>query len=89
MLIGKNKTNTMKANRTKVTPSLTDDLMMAVTSDDFDIDKGTFKKCLDILQDLGFIEKRVSKGTTYIKPIASKIIEVYKPLKGSRVNKRR
>lgn len=88
MLIGKNKTNTMKANQTKVTPSLTDDLMRAVTSDDFDVDKDTFENCLNTLQNLGFIEKRVFKGTTYIKPIASKIIEVCKPLKGSRVNKR-
>lgn len=83
--------NTMKTNQAKATPYLTDDFMMATTIDDFDmnVDKKTFEKCLDTLQSLGFIEKRVSGETYYLKPVASKIIEAFKSTKGNKVKKRK
>lgn len=65
------------------TSSLTDDLMIIKSISDFDLDisKNSFKNHLDILQKLGFIEKRVVKGISNIKPLADQITLAYESFK--------
>lgn len=62
------------------TSALTADLMIIKTRSDFDlsIGKDAFRKCLDSLQNLGFIEKKVFRGITHLRPVANKIVEARK-----------